>query len=135
MSEKYRIIDSHCHIYPDKIAQKASDATGRFYELPASLDGKISTLLEHGEKAGIDLPTGSVLSGFDSNTNVDILPERHEKGAPFSGHFHVIEDVYEVIANGKEPIIKPEETINVAGIIEAFYKSAELGRPVAFDEL
>jgi len=54
MSEKYRIIDSHCHIYPDKIAQKASDATGRFYELPASLDGKISTLLEHGEKAGIE---------------------------------------------------------------------------------
>lgn len=88
-----------------------------------------------GEKAGIDLPTGSVLSGFDCNSNIDILPERHEKGAPFSGHFHVIEDVYEVIANGKEPIIKPEETMNVAGIIEAFYKSAELGRPVAFDEL
>lgn len=52
--KKYRIIDSHCHIYPDKIAQKASDATGHFYDLPASLDGKISTLLEHGEKAGIE---------------------------------------------------------------------------------
>ena len=52
--KKYRIIDSHCHIYPDKIAQKASDATGHFYELPASLDGKISTLLEHGERAGIE---------------------------------------------------------------------------------
>ena len=52
--KKYRIIDSHCHIYPDKIAQKASDATGHFYDLPASLDGKISTLLEHGERAGIE---------------------------------------------------------------------------------
>ena len=52
--KKYRIIDSHCHIYPDKIAQKASDATANFYELPPSLDGRISTLLEHGEKAGID---------------------------------------------------------------------------------
>lgn len=54
MTKKYRIIDSHCHIYPDKIAQKASDATGHFYDLPASLDGKISTLLEHGERAGIE---------------------------------------------------------------------------------
>ena len=54
MLKKYKIIDSHCHIYPDKIAQKASEATGHFYDLPSSLDGKISTLLEHGEKAGID---------------------------------------------------------------------------------
>lgn len=54
MSKKYRIIDSHCHIYPDKIAQKASDATGHFYDIPSSLDGRISTLLEHGTKAGIE---------------------------------------------------------------------------------
>lgn len=52
--EKYKIIDAHCHIYPDKIAQKASDSTGTFYDLPSSLDGKISTLLEHGERAGIE---------------------------------------------------------------------------------
>ena len=52
--KKYRIIDSHCHIYPDKIAQKASDATGTFYDIPSLLDGKISTLLEHGEMAGIE---------------------------------------------------------------------------------
>ena len=52
--KKYRIIDSHCHIYPDKIAEKASANTGRFYNLPASLDGKISTLIEHGKKAGIE---------------------------------------------------------------------------------
>ena len=52
--KKYKIIDSHCHIYPDKIAEKASANTGSFYELPSSLDGKISTLIEHGKKAGID---------------------------------------------------------------------------------
>ena len=52
--KKYRIIDSHCHIYPDKIAQKASDSTGGFYDLPASMDGRVSTLVEHGAMAGID---------------------------------------------------------------------------------
>ena len=51
---KYRIIDSHCHIYPDKIAEKASASTGEFYKMPSRLDGKISTLLERGEKAGIE---------------------------------------------------------------------------------
>ncbi len=51
---KYRIIDAHCHIYPDKIAQKASDSTGLFYDIPMCLDGKISTLLQHGETAGIE---------------------------------------------------------------------------------
>ena len=52
--KKFKIIDSHCHIYPDKIAEKASNATADFYDLPPSLDGKISTLLEHGIAAGID---------------------------------------------------------------------------------
>ncbi len=54
MIGKFKVIDSHCHIYPDKIAEKASNATGTFYDIPSSLDGKISTLIYHGEKAGID---------------------------------------------------------------------------------
>ena len=52
--KKYKIIDAHCHIYPDKIAQKASDSTGNFYKIPSLLDGKTSTLLEHGKIAGFD---------------------------------------------------------------------------------
>ena len=52
--EKYKIIDAHCHIYPDKIARKASDSTGNFYDIKMHLDGKISTLLEYGGDAGID---------------------------------------------------------------------------------
>ncbi len=52
--KKYKIIDAHCHIYPDKIARKASDATGNFYDIKMHLDGKTSTLLEYGEKAGIE---------------------------------------------------------------------------------
>ena len=52
--KNYRIIDAHCHIYPDKIAAKASEATGHFYEMPSRLDGKISTLLDRGDAAGID---------------------------------------------------------------------------------
>lgn len=48
-----KIIDAHCHIYPDKIAEKASKATGTFYDIECKCDGKVSTMLCEGEKAGI----------------------------------------------------------------------------------
>ena len=49
----YKILDAHCHIYPDKIAQKAADATGKFYETTSSRDGTVATLSEAGKNAGI----------------------------------------------------------------------------------
>ena len=52
--KKYRIIDSHCHVYPDRIARKASDSTSDFYHMPSLYDGKISTLLSEGAAAGIE---------------------------------------------------------------------------------
>lgn len=48
-----KIIDAHCHIYPDKIAVKASEATGKFYGIKMKMDGKVSTLVKEGKKAGI----------------------------------------------------------------------------------
>lgn len=48
------IIDIHTHVYPDDIAQKATDSVKSFYEIGgANMDGKVSTLLEQGSKAGI----------------------------------------------------------------------------------
>lgn len=47
------IIDAHCHIYPDKIAERASRSIGKFYDIPMNLDGRVETLLQEGRKAGI----------------------------------------------------------------------------------
>ena len=49
----YPIIDSHCHVYPDKIASRAVEAIGQFYDLPMYYDGKYSTLVEAGSKIGV----------------------------------------------------------------------------------
>ena len=54
INEKYYVIDAHCHIYPDKIALKATDGTARFYGLDPYADGTVSRLLEDGARAGID---------------------------------------------------------------------------------
>ncbi len=86
--KKYKIIDSHCHIYPDKIAQKASDSTGNFYDLPSSLDGKISTLLERGEIAGIDhfvVQSVATTPKQVSSINHFIASSVAESGGKFTG--------------------------------------------------
>jgi predicted TIM-barrel fold metal-dependent hydrolase len=48
------IIDAHAHIYPEKIALKASAGVGSFYEMPMGFDGTAKTLLALGEEAGVD---------------------------------------------------------------------------------
>ena len=52
----YPIIDAHCHIYPDPIAQRAVDSVEDFYpELPRGdqPDGTVKTLLALGREAGV----------------------------------------------------------------------------------
>ena len=48
------VIDSHAHIFPVQIAEKASVGIGGFYGLDMRFDGTVKTLLEIGERAGID---------------------------------------------------------------------------------
>ena len=48
------IIDIHTHIYPDKIARKATESVKDFYQLEGStMDGTVEMLLKRGEEAGI----------------------------------------------------------------------------------
>ncbi len=49
-----KIIDIHTHIYPEKIAQKATDSVRDFYQIEGSnMDGTVDMLLERGKQAGI----------------------------------------------------------------------------------
>ncbi len=47
------IIDFHAHIYPDKIAEKATQATGDFYDIAPAHNGTSEELLSAGKRAGI----------------------------------------------------------------------------------
>ena len=47
------IIDFHAHIYPEKIADKATQATGDFYNISPACTGTAESLLSEGKKAGI----------------------------------------------------------------------------------
>ncbi|MDD2647948.1 MAG: amidohydrolase family protein [Eubacteriales bacterium] len=48
------IYDVHAHIFPDKIAKRASEMIGGFYSLEMAAEGTVSELLKLGGKAGIN---------------------------------------------------------------------------------
>ena len=47
-------IDAHCHIYPEKIVDKAVAGTDNFYGVKSHCKGTVADLIEQGEKVGID---------------------------------------------------------------------------------
>ena len=62
--ERMPIIDSHCHIFPELIAERASASIAGFYDDPVCCDGSLKTLLSLGEAAGI---TRHVVSSSATN--------------------------------------------------------------------
>lgn len=53
-TQNYRIADAHCHIFPPKIAQKAVDSIGSFYENEMRGTGMADDLLASGERIGVE---------------------------------------------------------------------------------
>ena len=49
-----KIVDFHTHVYPDRIADKAPQATCDFYGLDTDQTGTVDMLLQKGHAAGID---------------------------------------------------------------------------------
>lgn len=76
-----RIIDVHSHIYPDKIADKASRSIADFYHIDARARGTAEVLLAEGREAGI---TAYVVNSVATNVrqvrhiNEFILAETQE---------------------------------------------------------
>ena len=53
--DRFYVIDSHCHIYPEKIAAAAIKATDAFYGVVSELDGSMDTLISQMAQSGVDL--------------------------------------------------------------------------------
>lgn len=53
MTENFFIIDAHCHIYPEKIAERAVKGTDDFYSTKAHGLGVADNLILMGKKAGV----------------------------------------------------------------------------------
>ncbi|MDD6146967.1 MAG: amidohydrolase family protein [Oscillospiraceae bacterium] len=49
----YPIIDCHCHIYPDSIADRAVEGIKNFYDLDMAYDGRYHTLVASGNQISV----------------------------------------------------------------------------------
>lgn len=47
------IVDSHCHIYPDKIAERAVESIGKFYDIPMRNGGTVADMVRAETEAGV----------------------------------------------------------------------------------
>ena len=48
-----KLIDFHAHIYPEKIAQKAVESVGNFYNIPMDGNGTAEHLLSQGKEFSV----------------------------------------------------------------------------------
>lgn len=92
-----------------------------------------------GSKAGLLLPDMELLSTmgkYQTNIKPRLFPEeaRFAKEA-FPGHSYLFENAVDHILTGSPLAVKPEETLNVAAIIDAFYLSAQENREVRAEEI
>ena len=54
MIDNIYVIDAHCHIYPEKIVDKAVGGTDNFYGVKSARRGTTADLIEQGKSVGID---------------------------------------------------------------------------------
>ena len=137
-----------CSYTPDQFETEEFAAGSIRFENDAMLNFKVAWAVNLpvsnaisvvGERAGLLLPEFRLLSTYD-RYQADILPrrfndERKYADKTFNGHWRLIENYVNALLGLEEPMIRPEETLNVSAIIDAFYRSAQLGREVRFDEL
>ena len=50
--EEFEIMDAHTHIFPSKIAEKATVNIGHFYDIPMAEQGSAEQLLASGAQIG-----------------------------------------------------------------------------------
>lgn len=102
-----------------------------FYKFAGTEKGMVA-------RKGANLPNPVSVFGQDKdhllNTEMEIDIAKPGAMEDF-GHLGIISNMADVLQNGAEPLVKPEEMLNVAAIIEAFYLSAKEKREIKAEEL
>lgn len=91
-----------------------------------------------GTKGGVSLPDMEIYTTtgrYQTDIKPRLFDEGPYSGLPFDGHYSMVENVIGALRGENEPLVKPEETLNVAAVIDGFYRSAQLGREVLASEI
>ncbi len=72
---------------------------------------------------------------YKGSTVLPLETEPSEFDHPFSGHFYIIRNFAKYLLGEEDLMVKPQETINTAAIMQAGYISAKENRTVLINEL
>jgi len=94
------IIDSHAHIFPDKIASKAVWSIGKYYDIPMTGKGTVSDLLTCGSKIGVKrYIVHSTATKADQVTSVnDYINKEKNQNPSFLGFGSLHPDYHDIPA-------------------------------------
>ena len=141
------IIDAHAHIYPEKIAQKATDTIGVFYDIKMEMpSGTAENLIEEGKSAGV---TGYIVHSVATTARQvrsinEFLKREMEEHPEFIGFIALHQDLTEeevenevkfALENGFKGIkLHPDfQKFNIDDEnVEKFYRAAEGKLPILF---
>ena len=141
------IIDAHAHIYPEKIAAKATDTIGIFYDIKMEMPaGTAEQLLEDGRRAGISrYVVHSVATTAHQVRSINEFIKRECEAHPeFIGFITLHQDLTEeevfkevewALANNMHGIkLHPDfQKFNIDDeAVEKFYRAAEGKLPILF---
>lgn len=141
------IIDAHAHIYPEKIAAKATDTIGIFYDIKMEMPaGTAQQLLEDGRRAGISrYVVHSVATTAHQVRSINEFIKRECEAHPeFIGFITLHQDLTEeevfkevewALANNMHGIkLHPDfQKFNIDDeAVEKFYRAAEGKLPILF---
>jgi predicted dehydrogenase len=77
----------------------------------------------------------STMGRYQADVKPRYFSEGKHAGKDFMGHYYLMENAANHLLHGTELFIKPEETLNVAAVIDAFYRSCSEGREVHLSEI
>ena len=126
-----RVADVHTHIFPDKLAEKASDAIGIFYDKPSNHTASLQVLKEQEALAGIDyfLVSGSATSASQV-AHINEFIAQSTAGTPniipFGSLFPTMEDW--------EPALEELIALGIRGVkIHPDFQKVDIDDPRAVD--
>ena len=90
-----------------------------------------------GDKGGISIPDMKIYGGL-GRYQADILPRIIDdplSSRSFYGHWRLFEQILQTLDGKAPPPVSREEAMNVAAVIDGFYRSAETEREVLMEEI
>lgn len=91
-----------------------------------------------GDKGGLSVNGETLYKNvgrYQTECNMKWFDNGEFKGVPFEQHRYMYENILNTLAGKEDYLIREDQNLEVAKVIECFYRSAELGREVRADEL